>query len=100
ILSLKPDGSYATMSGTSFAAPQVSGIAALEIASGRSLAGYSGIVHFGGAPPAPTTPVPTPTLQPQEQYGSRFNPPIPTRSSQVSTRLTTALAEVAAAWTQ
>ncbi len=71
ILTTKLDGTYATMSGTSFAAPQVAGVAALEMAQGHTLTLEGGIVSVGGAPVVaePTETVPlagstTPTFTP------------------------------------
>ncbi|MFN8375106.1 MAG: S8 family serine peptidase [Anaerolineae bacterium] len=61
ILTLQTDGDYALMSGTSFAAPQVTGIAALEMAYGRTLTLNGGIVSFGGTN-APVNPTATPNV--------------------------------------
>lgn len=44
ILTLKRDGTYTTMSGTSFAAPNAAGIAALEMVLGRTLTLDGGVV--------------------------------------------------------
>ncbi|NWF69689.1 MAG: S8 family serine peptidase [Chloroflexi bacterium] len=49
ILTTQIDGSYGLMTGTSFAAPYVAGIAALELASGRTLTLDGGFVRFGGS---------------------------------------------------
>jgi subtilisin len=67
ILTTQIDGGYALMSGTSFAAPQVTGIAALEIAYGRTLTLNGGVVTFGGASsPVIVLPTATPgSLSPQ-----------------------------------
>jgi len=64
VLTTTRDGGYSVMTGTSFAAPQVAGIAALEIGHGRVLVTDGGLVHVGGeivviepTPEATTEPV-------------------------------------------
>ena len=52
ILMTGNDGDIHASSGTSFAAPEVAGIVALEIAHGHTLNQQGGIVHFGNAAPA------------------------------------------------
>ncbi len=59
ILSTSVDDGYTTLSGTSFAAPYVSGVAALNMAFGHSLTLDGQIVHYG-ALPVPTA-IPSPT---------------------------------------
>lgn len=59
IISLSGDSGYALVNGTSFAAPHVVGVAALEMAYGRTLTINRGVVAFGGSSPAQEdTPVP------------------------------------------
>ncbi len=73
ILATDLNGGYRLMSGTSFAAPYVTGVAALEKALGSSLMVNGGIVAVGGVPlvnitatpPASTTPG-LPTFTPTE----------------------------------
>ncbi len=68
---------YRTMSGTSFAAPQVAGVAALEIALGRSLVVNGGIVAVDGVQ---AQPVVAPTEQPAAGSGGTAEAPdIPLR---------------------
>ncbi|MBZ0281672.1 MAG: S8 family serine peptidase [Anaerolineae bacterium] len=58
------DGGYASSNGTSFAAPYVSGIAALEMAYSRTLIQNGKVVAFGGAnapPPPPSAGTPRPS---------------------------------------
>ncbi len=62
ILTTSSDGSTRRVTGTSFAAPVVTGVAALEMAVGRSLRVDGGVVTFGV--PA-MNPPPAPTLEPQ-----------------------------------
>ncbi len=70
ILTTQTDGSYALMTGTSFAAPQVAGIAALEIAYGRSLTLDGGVFAFGNAS-SPVIVMPTATPMPlSSQYAA------------------------------
>ncbi|MEP6985769.1 MAG: S8 family serine peptidase, partial [Chloroflexota bacterium] len=57
ILTTNRNGSYTNMSGTSFAAPQVAGIAALELAVGHTLTLGGGIVAFDGGVTPTATPV-------------------------------------------
>ena len=64
ILSLTKAGGYAAMSGTSFAAPQVAGIAALETAFGQPLNLDGGVAHFGDAAPVTAE---APTLAPIDE---------------------------------
>ena len=65
VLSLVKTGAYATMSGTSFAAPHVSGVAALEIARGRSLTLNRGVIAASSEAQATVTPnIAVPTLNP------------------------------------
>ena len=59
ILTTRRDGDYGTMSGTSFAAPQVVGVAALDMALGQNLVLDGGIVHVSGQTTAVVLP-PTP----------------------------------------
>lgn len=49
ILSTQPDGSYERVSGTSFAAPHVAGVAALELGRGGTLTLDGGVVAVQGA---------------------------------------------------
>lgn len=60
ILATRPGGGYGSVSGTSFAAPQVAGVAALELALGRQLALTGGVVAVGGGTSVVTEPTPTP----------------------------------------
>ncbi len=60
ILTTWKDGGVRTLSGTSFAAPQVAGIAALDMAVGDSLTLDGSVVHFGAAPAPATVEPPTP----------------------------------------
>lgn len=60
ILAAQPSGSYAALSGTSFAAPQAAGVAALELALGRQLALTGGLVAVGGGTSVVIEPTPTP----------------------------------------
>lgn len=62
ILATQRSGGTAPMTGTSFAAPQVSGAAALEIAQGRTLNLDGGILRIGQveAPPPPPEETPIP----------------------------------------
>jgi thermitase len=60
IVTTSNDGNYTTTSGTSFAAPQVAGIAAMELAIGQPLTLGGGIVAFNSGAVSPTsTPAPT-----------------------------------------
>ncbi|MBZ0280304.1 MAG: S8 family serine peptidase [Anaerolineae bacterium] len=62
ILTTSPNGGYTLISGTSFAAPQVAGVAALELARGRTLELTGGIVAAsGGNPPYVAVPTVIPT---------------------------------------
>lgn len=63
ILSTRPDGSHGLQSGTSFAAPHVSAIAALEIMTGDQLT-LGGLVRFGGGTPVIDPPAGTPINPP------------------------------------
>ncbi|MBI5667897.1 MAG: S8 family serine peptidase [Chloroflexi bacterium] len=56
ILTTSHDGGYQPMTGTSFAAPQAAGIAALELARGRNFIPNGGLLRFTGegAPVEPT----------------------------------------------
>ena len=54
ILTLTLDSTVRAVSGTSFAAPQVAGIAALEIGLGQTLTADGGLVHFAESAPAVT----------------------------------------------
>jgi thermitase len=64
IVTTKRDGTYGMWNGTSFAAPQVAGVAALEIAFGHTLTLGGGIVSLStdgtsvAVQPTPTTPPP------------------------------------------
>jgi len=58
ILTLSPSGGYTMLSGTSFAAPQVTGVAALEMARGRTLELTGGVVAASEGNP-PYVPIPT-----------------------------------------
>ena len=60
ILATGTDGGYRLMSGTSFAAPYVAGVAALERGLGGSLTVNGGIVSVGGLPITRPTDTPTP----------------------------------------
>src|SRR5690606_31440688 len=60
ILATVTDGGYRLMSGTSFAAPYVAGVAALERGLGGSLNINGGIVSVGGQPITRPTDTPTP----------------------------------------
>ena len=66
VLSLKPDGGYSTMTGTSFAAPQVAGVASSEIAYDRTLSQDNDIVSFlkGVEAIPPISTISTSTLAP------------------------------------
>ncbi len=64
ILSLRNGGGYGPMSGTSFAAPEVSGIAALDIALGVSLRANGGQAVAGQSSPPEATVDVTPTVTP------------------------------------
>ena len=81
ILTTTLNGSYIASSGTSFAAPQVAGIAALEIGRGKTLIIDGGIVHADIPAPEPTlTPSPQPLV---DKHGnvisqSTENAPVPT----------------------
>ncbi|MBZ0299469.1 MAG: S8 family serine peptidase, partial [Anaerolineae bacterium] len=66
ILTTGSDGAYVTLSGTSLAAPHVTGVAALELALGRSLTVNGGVVSVGGSAAQPATPVPV-VIPPQYQ---------------------------------
>ncbi|MEO8609122.1 MAG: S8 family serine peptidase [Chloroflexota bacterium] len=68
IMSTSLDGSYIASNGTSFAAPQVAGIAALEIGRGKTLIIDGGIVHADVTAPTGTL---TPT--PQTNYDKHGN---------------------------
>jgi thermitase len=61
ILTTRADGSYGLMSGTSFAAPYVSGVAVLEYAQGQTLTVNGSIVFAGSPTNDETTPTLTPT---------------------------------------
>ncbi len=76
ILTTGIDGGYRNMTGTSLAAPQVAGLAALEMAVGRTLAQTGGLAYFGGSPPAPSTATPTATPEIPD-YLRNFKPPVP-----------------------
>jgi len=69
IMTTRADGTYAPMTGTSFAAPQVAGIAALELAQGRGLTQDGGLAQV--YIPAPTPP---PTVEPTVQVDKNGNP--------------------------
>ncbi|HEX2908804.1 MAG TPA: S8 family serine peptidase, partial [Phototrophicaceae bacterium] len=58
ILTTTRDGSYRLMTGTSFAAPEAAGIAALQLAFGNSLTLGGGLLRFtpDSQPPTPTPP--------------------------------------------
>ncbi|HEX2907936.1 MAG TPA: S8 family serine peptidase, partial [Phototrophicaceae bacterium] len=73
ILTTARDGGYILMTGTSFAAPEAAGIAALQLAVGKSLVLGGGLLRFTAEnpPPPPTppngdteTPEPTPPSMP------------------------------------
>lgn len=68
ILVTSTDGGYMLASGSSFAAPHVAGVAALEMALGRSLNLNGGIVTVGGIQPpqilTTSTPLPTEAARP------------------------------------
>jgi subtilisin family serine protease len=66
ILTLKKDGGYGAVTGTSFAAPQVAGVAALGMTLGLPLIQDGGIVTVGGSIPIPTPLTPTPTPAPTQ----------------------------------
>jgi predicted outer membrane repeat protein len=51
IVTLSMDGAYRYVTGTSFAAPHVAGIAAIEMAFGRQLVTNGGIATVGGSAP-------------------------------------------------
>ncbi len=71
VLSLTLSGEYSTYSGTSFAAPNVAGLAALELAHGRSL--ELGVVSYSGpsnVQPIVLLPTNTPDSQPTPQSTS------------------------------
>lgn len=78
ILTTGMDGNYRNMSGTSLAAPQVAGLAALEIAVGRALTQSGGLAYFGETPPTPSTatPIPSPTPEIPERL-RHVQPPVP-----------------------
>jgi len=61
ILSATRDGGYGLMSGTSFAAPQVAAVGALESAWGRSLTLNASLVSIGGSSGSPS---PEPSVSP------------------------------------
>ena len=63
ILTLTLDSTVRAASGTSFAAPQVAGIAALEIGLGQTLTADGGLAHFAGSAPAVTATA-APTIAP------------------------------------
>jgi len=78
IMTTTLNGSYAQKSGTSFAAPQVAGIAALELAQGRQLTQGGGLAQV--YIPAPPTVTPQPGL---DKHGNVIplvaeNQPVPT----------------------
>src|SRR5690606_24510588 len=68
ILVTSTDGGYMLASGSSFGAPHVAGVAALEMALGRSLNLNGGIVTVGGIQPpqilTTSTPLPTEAARP------------------------------------
>jgi len=64
ILAAQPRGGYAALSGTSFAAPQAAGVAALELALGRQLVLTGGVVAVGGGANVVSQPTPADPLEP------------------------------------
>ncbi|MGQ9889359.1 MAG: M6 family metalloprotease domain-containing protein [Aggregatilineales bacterium] len=64
ILAAQLRGGYAALSGTSFAAPQAAGVAALELALGRQLALTGGVVAVGGGTNVAIQPTPTDPAEP------------------------------------
>lgn len=74
VLTTTLDGTYGRVSGTSFAAPHVSGLAALEIAAGRHLIADGRIAAYGGAgSDIVAAPIPEPT-EPQKSQAGYFMP--------------------------
>lgn len=74
ILTTSRDGGYRTMTGTSFAAPQAAGVAALELARGRTFIANGGLLRFASenrstaptatvVPATPFAPPPAPLMR-------------------------------------
>ena len=66
--------SYATVSGTSFAAAEVSGIVALGLGAGYPVTFDGSVITFGQHDPVPTQPVPTTPLTPIHIDGGDVQP--------------------------